>query len=92
MALPPLKNTLQREGDVALNKVCLEFIRYVLRQNPDAHNFTAIYDAMSRAASTRAFHNLGYEELEMAGISFSLLNTSKLEHLIVEAQKSLEAE
>lgn len=75
-----------------MNKVCLEFIRYVLRQNPDASNFTDIYDAMSRTASTRAFHNLGYEELEMAGISFSLLSTSRLEHLIVEAQKSLEAE
>lgn len=73
---------------MTLNKVALEFVRFVLQQNPNADDFTEIYDAMSRAACARSFHNLGYEELAMAGISFSLLNTSKLEHLIVEVRES----
>ncbi|MCB0155380.1 MAG: hypothetical protein KDF65_11345 [Anaerolineae bacterium] len=72
-----------------MNKVALEFVRFVLQKNPNADDFTEIYDAMSRAACARSFHNLGYEELAMAGISFSLLNTSKLEHLIVKARESL---
>lgn len=74
------------------NKVAVEFVRYVLEQNPHVDDFAKIYDAMSRTASARAFHNLGYEELAMAGISFSLLNTSKLERLISEAQNSIISE
>ena len=46
-------------------------------------------DAMTQTASARSFHNLGYEELYMAGISFSLLNTDKLELLISEARNSV---
>ena len=72
-----------------LNKIALEFVRYVLEQNPNADNFVAIYDALSRAACARSFHNLGHEELAMAGISFSLLDTNKLEELITETQKTL---
>jgi hypothetical protein len=74
-----------------LNKIAVEFVRFVLEQNPNADNFVAIYDAMSRAACARSFHNLGYEELALAGVSFSLLETKKLEGLIIEAQKSLSA-
>lgn len=70
-----------------MNKIALEFVRYVLEQNPNARNFTAIYDAMSRTACARSFHNLGHEELALAGVSFSLLDTSKLELLILEARK-----
>jgi hypothetical protein len=70
-----------------LNKIAVEFVRYVLEQNPNADNFVAIYDAMSRAACARSFHNLGHEELAMAGVSFSLLETKMLEYLIAEAQK-----
>jgi hypothetical protein len=72
---------------MASNKIAVEFIRYVLEQNPGAENFVAIYDAMSRAACARSFHNLGHQELAMAGISFSLLDTSRLENLISEARK-----
>lgn len=72
-----------------MNKIAVEFVRYVLEQNPNADNFVAIYDAMSRAACARSFHNLGHEELAMAGVSFSLLETKMLEYLIAEAQKSL---
>jgi hypothetical protein len=72
---------------MASNKIAVEFTRFVLQKNPGADNFAAIYDAMSRAACARAFHNLGHEELAMAGISFSLLDTSKLESLISEARK-----
>ncbi len=71
-----------------MKKIAVEFVRHVLQQNPDADDFTTIYDAMSRTACARSFHNLGYEELALAGISFSLLNTNKLEHLIVEARQS----
>jgi hypothetical protein len=70
-----------------LNEIAVEFVRYVLQQNPEANDFAVIYDAMSRTACSRSFHNLGYEELAMAGVSFSLLNTNKLELLISEAQK-----
>lgn len=69
-------------------KIAVEFIRYVLQNNPDANNFVAVYDAMSRAACARSFHNLGHEELAVAGISFSLLDTSNLENLISEARRS----
>ena len=72
-----------------MNKVATEFIKYVLTQNPDVTNFVEIYDAMSRTACSRSFHNLGYEELALAGISFSLLNTKQLEHLISKVQASL---
>ena len=75
-----------------MNKIAVEFVRYVLEQNPNADNFVAIYDAMSRAACARSFHNLGHEELAMAGVSFSLLETKMLEYLIAEAQKSLSSE
>ena len=71
------------------NKIAVEFVRYVLQQNPDAHNFVAVYDAMSRTACSRSFHNLGHEELAIAGISFSLLDTNRLEGLISEARSSL---
>jgi hypothetical protein len=71
-----------------VNKIAIEFVRYVLQQNPHADDFVTIYDAMSRTACARSFHNLGHEELAMAGISFSLLDTSKLEILISEAQKA----
>ncbi len=74
------------------NKIAVEFARYVLHQNPKADSFVAIYDAMSRAACARSFHNLGHEELAMAGISFSLLDTSKLEFLISEARKPISPE
>ena len=74
---------------MASNKIAVEFIRYVLQQNPDADDFATIYDAMSRAACSRSFHNLGHEELALAGVSFSLLNTYKLESLISEAQNGL---
>lgn len=72
-----------------MNKIAVEFVRYVLEQNPNADNFVAIYDAMSRTACARSFHNLGHEELALAGVSFSLLETKMLEYLIAEAQKSL---
>ena len=71
-----------------MNKIAVEFVRYVLQQNPEAEDFTTIYDAMSRTACARSFHNLGYEELALAGVSFSLLHTYKLETLIREARKS----
>ncbi len=74
---------------MASNKIAVEFIRYVLQQNPAASEFVAIYDAMSRTACARSFHNLGHEELAIAGISFSLLDTNRLEQLISEAQKPL---
>ena len=73
---------------MASNKIAVEFVRYVLQQNPGAHEFVAIYDAMSRTACARSFHNLGHAELAMAGISFSLLDTSILENLISEAKSS----
>jgi hypothetical protein len=79
--------TEQKENRTA-NKIAVEFVRYVLQQNPHANDFALIYDAMSRAACSRSFHNLGHEELAIAGVSFSLLNTNKLERLISEAQKS----
>jgi hypothetical protein len=75
----------------SVNKIAVEFVRYELERNPNADNFVAIYDAMSRAACARSFHNLGHEELAMAGISFSLLDTSRLEEFIDEAQKNISA-
>ena len=71
-----------------MNEIAVEFARYVLDQNPGVNDFAVIYDAMSRAACARSFHNLGREELAMAGVSFSLLNTNKLALLISEARKS----
>ena len=70
-----------------MNKIAVEFVRYVLEQNPQATDFVAIYDAMSRAACARSFHNLGHKELAMAGISFSLLDTNNLELLIEAARQ-----
>ena len=43
-----------------MNEIAVEFTRYVLQQNPHADDFAVIYDAMSRAACTRAFNNLGH--------------------------------
>jgi len=77
-----------KEQDV-LNRIAIEFVRDILLQNPDAKSFGAIYDAMSRAACSRSFRNLGHEELARTGISFSLLHTSRLESLIAEVQKSI---
>ncbi len=74
------------------NKIAVEFVRYVLQKNPKADSFVAVYDAMSRTACARSFHNLGYEELAIAGVSFSLLNTNKLEILISEARKPISSE
>ncbi len=68
-------------------KIAVEFVRYVLQKNPKADSFVAVYDAMSRTACARSFHNLGHEELAIAGVSFSLLNTNQLELLISEARK-----
>lgn len=76
-------------GPQPMNPVALEFIRYTLRQNPGVHDFAQIYDAMTRVACARAFHNLSREELALIGISFSLLAIDKLEGLVAEAQKSL---
>ena len=70
------------------NKIAVEFVRHVLEQNPAADNFADVCDAMSRAACARSFHNLGHEELAMAGVSFSLLDTRNLENLISEARRS----
>ena len=66
----------------------LEFIRFVLRQNPRAQDFAAQYDALTRSASARTFRGLGYSELREMGISFSLLSTEKLQHLIEQAQQN----
>ena len=72
---------------MARNKIAVEFVRHVLEQNPAADDFVDIYDALSRAACARSFHNLGHTELAMAGISFSLLDTQNLESLISEARR-----
>lgn len=72
-----------------VNKIALEFAQYVLKQNPKAKSFVAMYDAMSRAATFRSFRNLGRDELARLGISFSLLATGKLEHVIEEARMTL---
>jgi hypothetical protein len=70
-----------------VKKIAIEFVRYVLERNPEADSFAKVYDAMSRTASSRSFHNLGYQELAAAGISFSLLDTRQLETIITEAQQ-----
>ena len=72
-----------------VNQIALEFAQYVLKQNPKAKSFVAMYDAMSRAATFRSFRNLGREELARLGISFSLLATGTLEHIIEEARMAL---
>ena len=71
------------------NQVAIEFVRDILKQNPNAYTFGDIYDAMSRAACTRSFRNLGHQELSTMGISFSLLSTNKLEQLILEVRQSM---
>ena len=83
-------SSVDSEGDL-LKTIAVEFVRYVLEQNPDINDFAEIYDAMSRTACARSFYNLGYEELARAGISFSLLHTNQLESLISEAQRTLSA-
>jgi hypothetical protein len=70
------------------SKVAVEFVRDVLSQNPNATSFGDIYDALTRAASTRSFHNLGHTELNLAGISFSLHGMDQLAQLIAEVQSS----
>jgi hypothetical protein len=80
--------TTATSPDKKVNKIAIEFVRYVLQANPEAENFVTVYDALSRAACARSFHNLGLQELAMAGISFSLLDTSRLERIIAEARKS----
>jgi hypothetical protein len=77
---------------MARNKIAIEFVRYVLEKNPEARDFVAIYDALSRTACARAFHNLGHDELAKAGVSFSLLDTNQLESLISEAQNGFSAQ
>ncbi len=72
-----------------MSGIAVEFVRFVLKKYPNADSFVEIYDALSRTACARTFHNLGYEELALAGISFSLLDTSKLETIIAEARRSL---
>ncbi len=67
-------------------KIAVAFVQFVLQQNPDARNFASIYDAMTRAASSRSFRNLGYAELTRLGVSFSLLNTAGLERLVDTAR------
>ncbi|MBI1876827.1 MAG: hypothetical protein HYR94_01070 [Chloroflexi bacterium] len=67
-------------------------MRYTLQHNPGADNFATIYDAMTREACARSFHNLSREELALIGISFSLLTIDELESLVTEAQKSLASE
>lgn len=74
---------------MALNQIALEFACFVLRNEPTDAGFLHLYDAMSRAASGRSFRNLGHQELAQVGISFSLLETAKLEDLIIEARKRL---
>lgn len=72
-----------------MNGIAIEFVRFVLKKHPEASSFAEVYDAMSRTACARSFHNLGYEELSLAGISFSLLDTNKLEIIIKEAQQTV---
>ncbi len=63
-------------------RVALEFVRFVLRENPNATDFGSRYDALTRAASARAFRDLGYRELAELGVSFSLSATGRLEEMI----------
>jgi len=72
-----------------VSKIALDFVRHVLQQNPNADSFGAVYDAMSRAACAKSFHNLGHNELARAGVSLSLLNTGNLERLIAEAKRTM---
>jgi hypothetical protein len=74
---------------MSASPVALEFVRFVLNQNPHASDFTAQYDAMTRTAAARSFRNLGYRELANEGVSFSLLATGNLEALIDQV-RSLE--
>ncbi len=70
-----------------MNSVALDFTRFVLQTLPADAGFLDIYDAMTRAASARRFHNLGHAELSQVGVSFSLLNTANLEKLIAAARQ-----
>ncbi|GIK40392.1 MAG: hypothetical protein BroJett011_42250 [Chloroflexota bacterium] len=71
------------------NQVALEFACFVLKKEPADSDFLHLYDAMSRAAASRSFRNLGHQELAQLGVSFSLLQTETLEHLIAEAHRKL---
>lgn len=71
-----------------VNQVAVKFVCFVLQRNPHLQSFVEIYDAMTQAARTRSFYNLGYEELSKVGISFSLLHTGHLERLISECRNS----
>lgn len=71
------------------NRIAVEFVRHVLQSNPHVDNFGDIYDAMSRAACSRSFYNLGHEELAQAGVSFSLLAVNRLERLVTDVQHSM---
>jgi hypothetical protein len=75
---------------MSASPVALEFVRFVLRQNPGATEFTTLYDAMARTAAARSFQDLGYRELAEVGVSFSLLATDRLEALI-KAGRAAEA-
>ena len=70
------------------NERAVEFVRNVLLQNPNAKSFGDIYDALTRAAATRSFQNLGHTELSLAGISFSLYGVDHLAELVAEVQSS----
>jgi len=72
-----------------VSKVAVDFVRHVLQQNPNLDSFGAVYDAMSRAACSKSFNNLGHHELSRAGVSLSLLNTANLERLIAEARRTM---
>jgi hypothetical protein len=74
------------------NQVAVEFVRFVFQNLPPDAEFRAIYDAMSRAAAGRKFRDLGHNELAQMGISFSLLATGDLEHLIEQARQTIPPE
>jgi len=67
-----------------MTQVALEFVSFVVGQNPGEREFVRLYDAMSRAAAMRAFRGMGHRELAAAGVSFSLLATGELDALIKE--------
>lgn len=71
-------------GYFSVNRVALEFVEFVMEQNPEETEFVKLYDAMSRAAAMRTFRGMGYWELKAVGVSFSLLATGELDELIRE--------
>jgi hypothetical protein len=64
----------------------LQFVRFVIEQNPGITEFTSLYDAMARTASHRSFNGLGYQELQEIGISFALTRVHELRSLFQEVQ------